>query len=279
MAQANRRRSERLLLTIPIQVEGSDPKGQKFNESTRTLVINRHGARIQLRHPVGPGATVRISNLAGNRKADFRVVGPTRPVSEEGGEWGVECLDEKGNIWGIDFPPPQDGEAGCNALLECRKCHTVGLTPISLVEHDVLTSAGLLTKDCKSCGRATSWGYAEGQVGIPGLGQELEPSLREILEPPQPQSNRRQNRRVALQLPTRIRNWYGTVEFGKSENVSRGGLAFVSEKDYEIGEALQVTCPYDPKGHNIEVRGRVVRRREMQGTGRKVYGVRYEKET
>ena len=64
----------------------------------------------------------------------------------------------------------------------------------------------------------------------------------------------------------------------KSENISKGGLAFMSDKNYEIGEGLQVTCPYDPAGHNIEVRARVVRRREMKGSGRTVYGVRYEKE-
>jgi hypothetical protein len=279
MAQPNQRRTERLLLSVPIRVEGVNASGQKFFENTRTVIINRHGASIQLKHPTNPGATLKIQNLMAQREAEFRVVGPTQPKSEMGGEWGVECRDEKGNIWGIDFPPIEDQEPPCSALLECRRCHAVALTPLSLVENDVLSASGLLTKECKTCGRTTPWGYNEKQVAIPAPGQEPEPSIKEIIEPPRPDASRRTHSRVALRLPIRVRSYYGTEEIGKTENVSKGGLCFVSEKDYEIGEGLRVTCPYDPKGHNIEVRGQVVRREGMDGTARKIYGVRYEKES
>jgi len=276
-AGADRRRSERLLLTVPILVEGLDPKGQRFSENTRTLVINRQGARIQLKHPVTPGSMLEITTLVGRRRANFRVVGPTKPLSAEGGEWGVECLEEKDNIWGIAFPPPERDEALCSALLECRQCHDVSLTHLSLVEHDVLTTSGLLTRLCKKCGRATSWGYTEQVVGMPVPGQEAGPSITEILEPPRPTENRRVHTRVALKLPIRVRSYYGVEEFAKSENVSKGGLCFISDRTYETGEILLVTCPYEPGGQNIEVRAQVVRCREMKGTGRKIYGVRYEK--
>jgi len=279
MIEPIRRRTERLLLTIPIRVEGVNPKGEKFSENTRTLVINRHGARIHLKHLVAQGARLRIVNVAANAEAEFRVVGPTQPLSEEGGEWGVECQDEKPNIWGIDFPPPLQRDSACSALLECRRCHAAALTPVSLVELDVLKSSGLLTKECKACGQPTSWGYSEQQIGLRGLGEEGESLVKEVLEPPPPEGNRRVHPRVALKLPIRIRNYYGRVEFGKSENVSKRGLAFISETDYEIGEALQLTCPYDPGGHNIELRGRVVHRQEIKGAGRKVYGICYVKES
>src|SRR5574337_262210 len=202
-ADRDRRRSERLLLTIPIRVEGVDPKGQKFGENTRTLVISRQGARIQLKRPVKPGTTVQITTLVGNHQGTFRVVGPTKPMTSEGGEWGVDCVDEKSSIWGIGFPPPQRDEAQCAALLECRQCHTVNLTPLSLVEHDVLEASGLLTKNCNKCGRATSWGFTEQVVGMPAPGQDAEPSISELLEPPRPESNRRVHARVALKLPIR----------------------------------------------------------------------------
>jgi hypothetical protein len=279
MAQPDRRRTERLLLSIPIRVEGLNAQGQKFFEKTRTVIINRHGASIQLKQSVTPGMTLKIVNLMANREADFRVVSPTQPKGDQGGEWGVECKDEKHNIWGIEFPPMQDQEPSCSALLECRRCHTVVLTPLSLVENDVLSASGLLTKECRTCGRSTPWGYNEKQVAIPAPGQEAEPSIKEILEVPRPQSTPRLHPRVSLRLPIRVRSYYGTEEIGKTENVSKGGLCFVSEKDYEIGEGLKVTCPYDPKGHNIEVRAHVVRRKGMEGTVRKIYGVRYEKDS
>jgi len=279
MTGLSRRRSERLLLTFPIRVEGSDQKGRTFSENTRTLVVNRHGARIQLKRILNPGQTLRIVNLVGNREADFRVVGPTQPLSEQGGEWGVECRDEKCNIWGIDFPPAEESGLPCSVLLACRRCRNVSLARMSLVELDVLESAGLLTRDCPTCGGSTSWGHVEQQVGIPVPGQEAEPAIREVLDPPPPTANRRLSSRVALRLPIRVRSWYGSEELAKSENVSKGGLAFVSDKRYEIGEALQITCPYKPGADNIELRGRVVRRDVMQGSGRFVYGVRYERET
>src|SRR5712692_2135638 len=273
MAEANRRRTERLLLSIPIRVEGTSPDGRKFSENTRTVIINRHGASIRLNQSVTPGATLKIWNLVAKCDADFRVVGPTQPRSEQGSEWGVECRNEKGNIWGIDFPPVRE-EPQCSALLECRRCHTVSLTPLSLIENDVLTASGLLTKECATCGRATPWGYNEKQVAIPAPGQEREPAIKDILESPRPASTRR-HPRVSLRLPIRVRSYYGTEEIGKTENVSKGGLCFVSERNYEIGESVQVTCPFDPKGHNIEVRALVVRRGGMEGSAHKIYGLRY----
>jgi len=273
--EPSRRRSERLLLTFSIRVEGADPKGTKFSETTRTLVVNRHGARIQLARLVTPGQTLRIVNLAGNRQADFRVVGPTQPASHQGGEWGVELQDEKKNIWGIEFPPLENNDLPCSALLECRVCQTVGLTNMSLVELDVLNSAGLLNRPCAKCADDTPWGYPHKPLGGMAAANP-QTAAGEGVGSAATFKERRASARVSLRLPIRVRNWYGTEEFTKSENVSKGGIAFISEKRYEIGEAIQVTCPYNTGADNIESRARVVRRSEMQGTGRWVYGVRYE---
>lgn len=277
LAEADRRRSERLLLTIPIRVEGVDVKGQPFSENTRTLVINRQGARIQLKRPVAHGATLKITTLIGNRQAKFRLVGPTQPVSAEGGEWGVECLDEKSNLWGIGFPPSLRGQEQALALLECRQCHSVNLTPLSLIEHDVLTSSGLLTKECATCRKLTNWAITEKALGMPVPGQEAEPSISGVITGPPPAAIQRQHSRVGLKLPIRVRNFSGTEELTRSENISKGGLCFISDNRYEPGEVLLVTCPFERGGHNIEVRSNVVRRLEMQGTIRFIYGIRYEK--
>jgi len=274
---ADRRRSERLLLTIPIRVEGVDVKGQAFSENTRTLVINRQGARIQLKRRVPLGATLAITTLTGNRKGKFRLVGPTQPLSAEGGEWGVECLDEQGNPWGIGFPPSTRDQEQASALLECRQCRSVNLTPLSIVERDVLTSSGLLSKDCPACRSMTIWGITEKALGVPVPGQEAVPFLSEVIESPPPAANRRLYARISLKLPIRLRSFLGPEEFTKSENVSRGGLCFISDQRYELGEVILVTCPFEKGGHNIEVRSNVVRRREMQGTNRFIYGIRYEK--
>ena len=63
----------------------------------------------------------------------------------------------------------------------------------------------------------------------------------------------------------------------RTENVSSGGVCFVTDKTYEVGEVILITCPFETGGHNIEVRGQVVRCRPMQGTGSKIYGICYER--
>lgn len=273
-----RRRSERLLITIPIRVEGTGQDGRVFADTTRTLAVNRHGARIQLARLLNPGETIRISNLVANQQAEFRVVGPTQPPTEKGGEWGVECLEGNRNIWGIEFPSLDGEEKGCSVLLECRRCHQVHLSPLSLVEVDVLQASGLLTRECADCGKSTPWGHVEKQLGMPAPGPEMDRVFREILQLDQAESSRRAAPRSLMRLPLRVRSWYGNEELTRSENVSRLGLAFTSEKVYEVGEALMLTCPYDPSSQNPETRGRVARRFEAGGPTRHLYGVRYERE-
>ena len=277
LKDVDRRRSERLLITVPIRVEGVDRDGEKFNEETRTLVVNRHGARIYLQRMVAAGATLLVTTLVGRRSGKFRVVGPTQPHSGAGGEWGIECQESNSNVWGIGFPPPSGMEGLCAALLECRRCHAVKLSPLSMVEHEVLASSGLLVKECEACGRATSWSFREPSLPLPSddAGAAL-PSPESLGEQQAPRIRRAHNR-VALQLPIRVRSFYGTEEFSRTENVSRGGICFITDRNYEVGEVILITCPFEKSGHNIEVRAQVVRSREMQGTGRKIYGVCYER--
>jgi hypothetical protein len=87
--------------------------------------------------------------------------------------------------------------------------------------------------------------------------------------------DQRRHRRVSLQLPVLVRDYYGGVEITKSENVSKGGFCFCSEKNYLFGQGLLVVCPYDPDASHIETHARVVRREEIEGMSRKIYGVRY----
>jgi hypothetical protein len=152
----SRRRSDRIMLTIPLRVQGTDPSGTPYNEDARTVILNRHGARIQLPRRLLSGETVRLVNLIIRREADFRVVGPVGPLTEKGGEFGVEYVDGKDNIWGIHFPTPED-ESRSKALLECRRCHGAALTPVSLVEVEVLETSGILSQACPHCGVTTPW--------------------------------------------------------------------------------------------------------------------------
>jgi hypothetical protein len=123
----------------------------------------------------------------------------------------------------------------------------------------------------------TSWSCKETSIGQSGEESAAPVSGVKPRSEKWPGKDVRAHNRVVLQMPMRVRGFYGTEEITRSENVSRGGICFITDRAYEVGEILLVTCPYETGGHNIEVRGKVVRRREMQGTGRKIYGVSYER--
>lgn len=267
-----KRRSDRLMLTVPLRIEGTNADGRRILVEARTVNLNRDGARIRTQVRLAGGQTVMVTNLVSRRKAEFRVVGPLAPPTEAGSEWGIECIS-KTDIWGIQFPPNKE-KTESQALLECRSCQGVALVKLSLIEVEVLETSGILSKACESCGKSTSWGHAEKQVamgapkGEAAMLAEADRAARGI--------EHRRHRRVALQLPVLVRDYYGGKEISKSENVSKGGFCFTSEKDYQVGEGLIVACPYSSTSQSIEVNAKIVRRTPMEGSKRKIYGVRYD---
>jgi len=269
-----KRRSDRVMLTIPLTLKGEDAKGVRFVADARTIILNRHGASIWTTQPLRGGQIIRVVNLLGRLEGNFRVVGPISPLTEKGGEWGVEYTDGKENIWGIQFPPSAE-KSESKALLECRKCHSVALMQLSLVEVEVLETSGIISRPCVNCEVITPWGIAEKQVAMSsppeetGMTDEVQQRVTGVFD-------QRRHRRIALQLPVLLRDYYGGGEITKTENISKGGFCFITEKTYHVGEGVVVVCPYDPGGLNIEVRARVIRVREIEGSNRKFYGVRYD---
>jgi hypothetical protein len=276
--EPDRRRCDRLTLTIPLLVRDLDGQGREFKDDASTLTLNRKGARIRLARRLRPGQTITIINKITNREAEFRVVGPITPYSEAGGEWGVEQLTEGDDIWGIKFPPaPTAKEADSAALLECRRCHTVAMIRLSLVEVEVLQTSGLLSLKCEHCKTATPWGYVEKQVAMNTPPNEATMMTQAAAAAASAGIDLRRHRRVALQLPVLVRNFSGNVDVTKSENVSKGGICFASEKNFLIGEGVLVACPYSGENNqNLEVNAKTVRRQNIGGSKRQIYGVRYD---
>jgi hypothetical protein len=266
-----RRRSDRVMLTIPVVIRGVDNHSGRFEVEGRTISLNRHGLLLHVNYLLRLGQVVVLSNLLGRREAEFRVTGPVAPLVEGVGEWALESVDPDSNIWGIKFPPLAESESEeARGLLECRGCHAVVLMRVSQMETEVLTTSGLLSKRCESCRKVTPWGYAEKQIAMDAPTEEIEmfAEASELL--------RRRHPRVSLQLPALIRDFYGGAEIAKSENVSKGGLCFASDVVYHVGQGLRVVCPYDPSSPEIVVHGRIVRCVNFEGRHRRLYGVRYE---
>lgn len=278
MTEGDRRRTERLLLTIPIRVMAFGGYGGRFSEDTHTVEINRSGARIALRQRVTPNDTLRIVNLENFREADFRVVGATRLAAEQGGEWGVECLEEGHNIWGIDFPPllaSHDSQAG--ALLECRGCGQRRLHVLNFVELDILDASGVILQACAKCGQFSSWSYADRPLG-PGNA----PTPQQLTSPPLPRpeewdgkAERRAHKRLPLKMPILVRSHNGQQQISKTENVSKGGFAACLSLDLPVGGTVTVVCPYTEGGPKLEQKAEVRLRKVFTAGERWLYGFKY----
>jgi len=276
-AEAAQRRTERVMLRIPIRVLCFGGRAGDFSEDTYTLVVNRDGALIALKHRPAPGDTVRIINLENLREADFRVVGMTRTEGGEVSEWGVECGDNERTLWDIDFPEPMDSQSkNAGALLECQGCRKQAFVVLSLTEVEMLESAGKLERLCNECGELSSWGYADVERHPKKVSPGTE--ARAAPEPPAKwdrKTERRFQKRVALKLPALVRNHKGVQEIGKTEDISKGGLGLCLGMELGLGERVTVVCPYSADGQTIEQKAEVRRRVVLFAGKKSFYGLRY----
>jgi len=102
--EAAKRRSERLLLQIPVVVYGKSTAHEPFRERTHTLVVNAHGALIAMATPVAMQQVVALENVATGTERETRVVffgGKKDGVTSI----GVEFIAPDPGFWNIQFPP------------------------------------------------------------------------------------------------------------------------------------------------------------------------------
>ena len=102
--EASRRRSMRVLLSVPIRVTGKTMSNEDFEEQTRTLVVNAHGALISLQAPVTANQQISVENKATNQSRQCRVVHIGTQAAGKI-QVGIEFVKPSGSFWQIDFPP------------------------------------------------------------------------------------------------------------------------------------------------------------------------------
>lgn len=270
------RRTERVKLSIPIRVMCFGGSAGDFVEDTHTLMVNRDGALIALKHRVTPEDTIRIINLENLREADFRVVGEMRLEIPDYSGWGVECLERERTLWDIDFPPPLD-PAGSNAgaLLECLGCNKQGLLVLSLIEVDLLESAGMLQRLCQHCGQLSTWTYADLTRRPKDVRVPMQPPVKPQVGKWNGKIERRTYKRIGVKLRALIRNARGEEEIAKTENLSKGGLALCLKMTLSLGEFVTVICPYTGSGQEFEQKAEVRYRAPHVAGVNWFYGLRY----
>src|SRR6266849_687824 len=99
---ANRRRSQRVLMTIPVRLSGQISVGLPFEEETHTRAISAHGALILVSTPVYRGQRLTLSNIQTKAALECVVAHIDRRKDPQA---GVEFTLPNPMCWPVDFPP------------------------------------------------------------------------------------------------------------------------------------------------------------------------------
>jgi hypothetical protein len=101
---ANRRRSQRVLMTVPVRVSGQTGAGPHFEEETQTVAISAHGALLLVSRQVHRGQRLTLSNLQ-TKAALECVVAHIAKSQGSPPQVGVEFLLPNPIFWHVAFPP------------------------------------------------------------------------------------------------------------------------------------------------------------------------------
>lgn len=270
----SRRRTERVLLRIPIEISGEDLEGVSFKEKTYTLVINRNGARVALHANVQPGTVVTVKNPQTSLSARFRIVGPTSRSLGEIPEWGAECLELGVDFWGISFPE-KGGRAPqpelVDALIQCAVCQSQELAQLTMDQYRAASQAPV-RRPCAKCGKVTEWQFASKEARE-GTVSPTKPSTGGTPSPSEQGEERRVAKRLTVKLPIRVRLQDGREEVTKTENLSKSGICLASSLNMKPGDRVLVTVGYTPGGKESEIPAEVMWRRELAEAGGALYGI------
>jgi hypothetical protein len=100
-----RRRTVRVMLTVPLKVHGQTVDGAKFSVETKSHTVSLHGASIELDPKVVLGELLHLENERTREKVEGKVV--TIRHSRDGKTYvGVEFIDHDVNFWHMSFPAP-----------------------------------------------------------------------------------------------------------------------------------------------------------------------------
>ena len=100
----NRRRSQRVLMRIPVRIKGQAGAGLLIEEETHTLSISGHGALIVVAAPVYRGQRFTLSNVQTKAALECVVVHVDR-LPDGQTQVGVEFMLPNPTFWRVAFPP------------------------------------------------------------------------------------------------------------------------------------------------------------------------------
>jgi hypothetical protein len=104
LAQTAQRRSERVLIDVPLVVRNSSEEKQPFREETFTVTVSAHGGLMMLEAPVKLGQKIVVMNPKNwdEREAKIAYIGqPYAGLAQVAFEFNRPAPE----FWALDSPP------------------------------------------------------------------------------------------------------------------------------------------------------------------------------
>jgi hypothetical protein len=104
MAQTGIRRSDRVLLDVPVVIRANSVDQPQFREETFTVTVSAHGALLMLEAKVAPGQKVVVMNPKNwdEREVKVAYVGPDRAGLAQ---VAIEFAQPAPEFWSLETPP------------------------------------------------------------------------------------------------------------------------------------------------------------------------------
>ena|SRR6202047_1247679 len=102
---ANRRRSERVMLKVPVLLSLSSREGLVTEESTCTQVVNAHGGLLGLEMEISAGQQFLLTNSKTGVSRECSVVRTQQSPSTQGLLVAFQFATPSPDFWPIVFPP------------------------------------------------------------------------------------------------------------------------------------------------------------------------------
>jgi hypothetical protein len=100
-----RRRSLRVMLSVTAVVRGKNAEGNAFEEETKTLVVNAHGALIHLRADVKAGQKITLFHKGTQEAQQSRIVYVGTTMHGGKGSSGNRIRQGRAEILADQLPP------------------------------------------------------------------------------------------------------------------------------------------------------------------------------
>lgn len=101
-----RRRTVRVLLSVPLRVHGITAEGETYAVDTKSHTVSLHGASMEVGRTVALGDVLLLEHGTTHEQAEAKVVSMKKSSRDGKVLVGVEFTDRKLNFWHVVFPAP-----------------------------------------------------------------------------------------------------------------------------------------------------------------------------